>query len=131
VSSRLVAMLLSAGAFGPFGSVGHPVTRDAVAAPARSRPADRSNTYEVAYLFYSGLISPTDGPRCIHRPTCSRYGLLAVRRHGVLGLLLTIDRLMRDDTSSALRRLPVIEDEGGTHFLDPLEESTFWFSNSH
>jgi hypothetical protein len=121
--SGLLALVL---AFGPFGSERHPVTRDAVAAgaPAESRGSD---FFEVAYEVYRGWITPIDGPRCAHRPTCSRYGLLAVRRYGGVGLLLTIDRLMRGEESSSLRRLRF----DGAHFLDPLAESTFWFSASH
>lgn len=41
-------------------------------------------------------ISPLIGPRCRHLPTCSEYGLEAVRRHGAWrGFWLTLARIAR------------------------------------
>jgi len=123
MTGALAAILIAASPFGPFPSRGHPVTREG--------KVPQSDFFEVAYAFYSAFITPIDGPRCMHRPTCSRYGLLAVREHGAVGLLLTLDRLMRDENSSALRRLKSFVDEGGIHFVDPVEESSFWFTAWH
>jgi hypothetical protein len=128
------ALLAAAPAFGPFPSPQHAVTREATfqgGATSRAPVELHADFFEVAYEFYRQWVSPIDGPRCSHRPTCSRYGVLAVRRHGAVGLLLTMDRLLREDESSALRKLRAIPGEGGFHLLDPLEESTFWFSRSH
>jgi putative component of membrane protein insertase Oxa1/YidC/SpoIIIJ protein YidD len=45
------------------------------------------------YRRYSAL----DGPRCPFYPTCSAYAVGAVRQRGaVLGVLLTVDRLLRE-----------------------------------
>jgi hypothetical protein len=44
---------------------------------------------------YQLLLSPVMPPRCIHQPTCSRYALEAIERHGVIrGVLLSIRRLL-------------------------------------
>ena len=41
--------------------------------------------------------SISDGPRCSFYPTCSAYGILSVRERGaMLGVLLTVDRLLRE-----------------------------------
>ena len=111
----------------PFGSARHPVTREvARAAPVR-REVPAGDFLQVAYLFYRTVVTPIDGPRCAHRPTCSAYAREAIGRHGVVGLWLAYGRLLRDTRSSAARRLPVTLQAGRIVFLDPLEESTFWF----
>lgn len=47
-------------------------------------------------LFYRGAISPLFPPSCRFTPTCSRYALEALRRHGALkGSWLTLKRLLR------------------------------------
>lgn len=47
-------------------------------------------------LAYRYLISPVLGPRCRYLPSCSEYGLEAIRRHGPLrGTLLTLKRICR------------------------------------
>ena len=43
--------------------------------------------------FYQGAISPFFGARCRYTPTCSQYGLEAIRKYGPLkGGRLTIKR---------------------------------------
>tara|TARA_B100001093_G_C26537109_1_gene888563 strand:+ start:303 stop:524 length:222 start_codon:yes stop_codon:yes gene_type:complete len=45
-------------------------------------------------LFYKGAISPLFSPRCRYTPSCSEYGLQAIKKHGPYkGLWLTIKRL--------------------------------------
>ena len=46
--------------------------------------------------FYRRFISPLIGPRCRFTPTCSAYGLEAIRKHGPWkGGWLTVKRLLR------------------------------------
>jgi hypothetical protein len=114
----------------PFGNARHPVTSEvARSAPMRREPPrepPKGDFLGVAYGFYRTVVTPIDGPRCSHRPTCSAYAREAVRLHGLVGLWLAYDRLLRDSHSSAARRLPVAFQHGRIVFLDPLEESTFW-----
>ena len=47
-------------------------------------------------LFYKGAISPLLSPRCRYTPSCSEYGLQAIKKHGPYkGLWLTVKRLSR------------------------------------
>lgn len=124
----LVALGSAAAAprFGPFGTERHPVTREArfSGRPSARRAGD--TFFRLSYEFYRRVVTPIDGPRCAHRPTCSRYGLLAVERHGAVGMLLTVDRLLRAGESSALRRLRLLREGDQLVLDDPLEDSTFW-----
>ena len=45
---------------------------------------------------YKTLVSPILPPACIYTPTCSRFAMEAVERHGVLtGLYLATRRIFR------------------------------------
>jgi uncharacterized protein len=48
------------------------------------------------FLVYKSYISSQDGQRCGFHPTCSEYGLEAVKKMGILrGMVSTFDRLTR------------------------------------
>lgn len=132
VSSLAAVPALADGAsFGPFGSISSPVTRDAIFHANQAPSADLDEMFlRLSYDFYVRVLTPIDGPTCAHRPTCARYGLLAIRRHGLLGMWLAFDRVFRGAHSSAVRQLTLAGDGEHTWYLDPLEESTFWFSRS-
>ena len=51
----------------------------------------------VAFIrMYQLIISPCLGPQCRYTPTCSQYGLEALKKYGpVKGLWLTIKRIVR------------------------------------
>lgn len=60
------------------------------------------NTNELQYvftglfLFYKFAISSQDNNRCTFHPSCSEYGILAVKKHGAIaGIFATLDRLQR------------------------------------
>lgn len=111
----------------PFGNARHPVTREVARASPVRHEAPSGDFLQVAYRFYRTVVTPIDGPRCSHWPTCSVYAREAISRHGVVGLWLAYDRLLRGTQSSAARQLPVRLRAGRIVFVDPLEESTFWF----
>ena len=60
-----------------------------------------ANTFAIALLValirvYQWLVSPWLGPACRFEPTCSRYAIEAVQRHGpVHGAWLAVKRLAR------------------------------------
>jgi len=45
--------------------------------------------------FYQNYISPINGESCQMIPSCSEYSLQSIKTHGILGLLMTTDRLHR------------------------------------
>ena len=46
--------------------------------------------------FYQNCISPLTPPSCRYTPTCSQYGLEALRKYGIVkGGWLTLKRVMR------------------------------------
>jgi len=60
----------------------------------------RTDTMKRALLaivrFYRKNISPMSAPRCRFMPTCSRYALEAIEKHGARkGSLLTIKRILK------------------------------------
>lgn len=89
----------------------------------------RSQMLELAFRLYSRHLSRVDGPRCEHRPSCSRYSVEAMRKHGfIAGAWLSIDRLLRGGDSSSLKQLPLKEfHEGNRYYHDPIEENDFFF----
>ena len=84
--------------------------------------------FDLGYRFYVQGLTQVDGPRCEHRPTCSRYSYQAVRKHGmVIGSFLAVDRLMRGNRSSAIRRLPIYRVyQGSIYYHDPVESNDFF-----
>ena len=47
-------------------------------------------------IFYKGAISPFFPPQCRYTPSCSDYGLQAIKKHGPYkGLWLTVKRISR------------------------------------
>ncbi|RTL44276.1 MAG: membrane protein insertion efficiency factor YidD [Burkholderiales bacterium] len=63
--------------------------------PAR-RPSWPARALMAAVRSYRLLLSPWLGNACRFEPTCSRYSLAALERHGALaGSYLTVHRLLR------------------------------------
>jgi len=55
-----------------------------------------SNLLILLIRFYQGAISPFLMPSCRYNPSCSAYGIEAIRKHGPFrGLWLTVKRLSR------------------------------------
>ena len=54
------------------------------------------------------VITHQDGAVCSFHPSCSRYGLAAIRRYGLKGLLMASDRLLRCHSGSH-KYYPVFE----------------------
>ena len=46
--------------------------------------------------LYRIFISPLLGNNCRHTPTCSEYGIIALKKHGVFkGIFLTAKRILK------------------------------------
>lgn len=78
-------------------------------------------------IFFTKFISGVDGNRCPMYPTCSRYAVEAIEKHGVLmGWVMTCDRLIRcgrDET----RLSPPVWIKGAKHTYDPVDANDFWW----
>lgn len=87
-----------------------------------------ANPLYLAALFYSGFLTKVDGPRCRHYPTCSRFANQAVARHGVIGIFLGLERVITDESSSSVRRLPEIDmpNDPQPRYFDPVDNYEFW-----
>lgn len=77
--------------------------------------------------FYRAQIRPAIGERCSLEPSCSEYFLQASRAHGWLGIPMIGDRLVREPGVVQRGEHPV-DDNGKTHYLDPLSTHTEWLS---
>lgn len=112
--------------WGPYRTDAAPVTKDARAEVRRKPSLPSSDPFWFAFQVYQATLSSQDGPRCAHYPTCSLYGVQAVRRHKVLGFGLTVDRLWRTVRSSELRPLPITRVGRLDRYWDPLDAADFW-----
>ena len=97
--------------------------------PARvgdSRRRSAAKSFLRAFIrFYQKHLSAIDGPTCTMRPSCSDYGLQAIRKHGpILGAFITFDRIGRihhDPTT-----YDIVFEGGRPYSHDPLEDNDFW-----
>lgn len=85
----------------------------------KSKLSARPGEWIVA--FYRSQIGPAIGHRCSLQPSCSTYFLEASRKHGLLGVPLIADRLVREPgvVSSAERPVDV---NGSVRYADPLSD---------
>ncbi|MDT2730687.1 MULTISPECIES: membrane protein insertion efficiency factor YidD [Streptococcus] len=44
---------------------------------------------------YQKWISPLFPPSCRYRPTCSTYMIVAIEKHGILGVVMGVGRILR------------------------------------
>lgn len=71
------------------------------------------------FLLYKNFISSQDGQRCSFHPSCSEYGMLCVKEHGVIkGGIKTLDRLTRCNGLSP-HKYPI--DVKRKRFYDPVD----------
>ncbi|MBF0620526.1 MAG: membrane protein insertion efficiency factor YidD [Magnetococcales bacterium] len=80
--------------------------------------------------LYRNILSKLDGDRCPSHPSCSQYAREATIKHGaVLGLLMTVDRLIHERT--AITDNPVITlPDGRKRAYDPLSLNDHWLTHS-
>jgi len=96
----------------------------------RERVGDQS-ILNMAFIkgikFFQNVISPVDGDRCPMYPSCSEYGIQALKKHGpFLGFVMIADRLIheRDEMTYA----PTVIVNGMRRYYDPVENNDFWLS---
>ena len=78
--------------------------------------------------FFQEYISPVDGASCTFCPSCSAYGLQAIRRNGLLlGIPMTAERIMRNHHPDNPERYPMSEKNGNLYYSDPVGANDFWW----
>ena len=76
--------------------------------------------------LYRAQIRPALASRCRLQPSCSEFALQAFLRHGVLGVPLATDRLIREaDVLGAARKTVTIRRT--KYVLDPLCDHDYWW----
>ena len=79
-----------------FSDVFHTHTQKSKWEAAKNNRNELQMVFSGLFLFYKFAISSQDYNRCAFHPSCSEFGLLAVKKHGALiGMLATLDRLQR------------------------------------
>lgn len=78
--------------------------------------------------FYRRCIRPAIGDRCSLSPSCSEYFHLSTRKHGLLGIPMLADRLVREPSVVAAARNPLAKGRR-TVYHDPVEHHDFWLAN--
>ncbi len=63
---------------------------------AQNNTNELQTAFSGLFLFYKTFISSQDLTVCTFTPSCSEYGILAIKAHGMVkGGLMTMDRLTR------------------------------------
>lgn len=75
--------------------------------------------------FYRSQISPALGQRCSLVPSCSEYGRQALAKHGLLGMAITGDRMVRESDVVAAKEA-VVEIDGHRYYADPVSKHDWW-----
>ncbi len=128
--SVFVTLILSAGGYAGEGRWEEPWGKQAPASEPtvqKSVPSPGKKLAEGVIRIFQRYISPVDGDRCPSYPTCSQYGVEAVRKHGVaIGFVMTFDRLMHE--SDEIRRVPLVKVGDRYRYYDPVENNDFWWN---
>jgi hypothetical protein len=76
--------------------------------------------------FYQNAVGPVVSGRCNMHPTCSRYSVESIRKHGpVIGILMTADRMIHELDEQDLA--PLIRVGNRYRYSDPVENNDFWW----
>jgi putative component of membrane protein insertase Oxa1/YidC/SpoIIIJ protein YidD len=76
--------------------------------------------------FYQKTIGPVVSGRCPMHPTCSRYSVEAIRKHGpIVGIVMTSDRIIHELDEQ--RYAPLVKVGDRYRFADPVRNNDFWW----
>ena len=91
-------------------------------------PVSRNKSVVVDLIkFYQKHMRSYKVSTCPSYPSCSEYGLQAIRKHGsVMGTFMFIDRFFREFTTVGTP--PQVRRQGRSLHYDPLEENDYWLS---
>ncbi|MBN2799686.1 MAG: membrane protein insertion efficiency factor YidD [Deltaproteobacteria bacterium] len=117
----LAQIALAQPTWGPWNQAWAPVGE--VAGTPQAAPPSTS-LVERAYRWYRG-VSEHNGGGCPYYPTCSAYGVIAIRKHGlVVGALFTTDRLFREyPWMDHAHHYPLVTPHGFPRLYDPVPDA--------
>lgn len=75
---------------------------------------------------YRSFIRPAIGSRCTLHPSCSAYFLEASHRHGLAGIPMLADRLVREPGVNSRAEQPLTLPAGEIRYADALDDHDFW-----
>jgi len=79
-----------------------------------------------AVRFYQRYLSRMLTSQCSMHPSCSRYCVQAIRKHGVaMGIVLTADRMLHE--ADAVDHCQVVRVDGRLKLADPVEANDSWW----
>ncbi|MCL4145232.1 UNVERIFIED_CONTAM: hypothetical protein GTU68_054567 [Idotea baltica] len=93
---------------------------------AQNNENEIQTAFSGLFLFYKSFVSSQDLTACTFTPSCSEYGILAIKGHGMVkGGLMTIDRLTRCNGLSPTnyefdRKLMLLIDDPNAHNHVPI-----------
>lgn len=91
--SKVTAQKLNAGRYA---SVIEDGQNKRVYIEAQNNKSEVEAAFSGLFLFYKTFVSSQDQAACTFTPSCSEYGILCVKKHGVIkGGVMTMDRLTR------------------------------------
>jgi putative membrane protein insertion efficiency factor len=94
---------------------------------SNSKADNPANPFIYPVEFYRKYISTVVGSRCPMYPTCSKYCIDALKKHGpVVGYIMTCDRLMRCGRDE-VRLSPTVWINGEKRCYDPVSNNDFWW----
>jgi len=96
---------------------------------SQTQPGQYSDPLHFMVEMHRKYFSPIDGKNCPMYPSCSRYSLQCLEKHGLfIGWVMTFDRLLRCGRDE-LRLSPAIVVNDELLCYDPLENNDFWWWN--
>lgn len=100
-----------------------------MSAKEKDSTAEQSATLVLPIQFYQAYISRVDGNRCQMEPSCSKFCVDTVKKHGFfLGWIMCSDRLVRCGRDEEKISSPIrINNE--KRIYDPVSNNDFWWQN--
>lgn len=93
---------------------------------AQNNENEIQTAFSGLFLIYKTFVSSQDLTVCTFTPSCSEYGILAIKGHGMVkGGLMTIDRLTRCNGLSPTnyefdKKLMLLKDDPNAHYHVPI-----------
>jgi len=97
-----------------------------VVQPGRPEASIAATPFLWLLSFYQTTIGPVVSGRCPMQPTCSRYSVEAIHRHGpVTGIIMTADRIIHELDEQ--QYAPLVRSGNRYRYADPVGNNDFWW----